>query len=187
MLNPSPNFLDEKPDCWASFTDPQITGGWMYHLNHRSRLARCQALFDAAWTLKNGVPPKLVRIELAAAELGRVDMLVIGEDANGMRHCVCIEAKFGHVLTEQLDPYEAYISCAHDMYDARCRTMLIIAPEPRSDIAFQLVRPDNQWCFCTWKSWLIAYDNALPLEVDDVDFRRFRRTTLHRAAQELDD
>jgi hypothetical protein len=184
-LKPTPNFLDACPYSWASFTEPQITGGWVHHLKSRSSLARCQALFDAAWRGGGEAAPKLTRIELVVAELGRIDVLVIGEDREERRYCVCIEAKFGHSLTDQLRSYEACLARDHGIEEPNCRALLLIAPELRRDIAAQLTRKRNAWSFLSWKQWLIAYDNALGREADDHDFRRFRRTTLHRASMEL--
>ena len=120
-----------------------------------------------------------------AAELGRIDLLIIGRSFSGNRIAVCVEAKFGHVLTgEQLRKYERKLRTAHKVVSPNSRRLLVVAPSYRWDIA-TILSNERDWQFCSWVDWLVRYDNALPEAADDDAFKSFRHTVLVRAKSEM--
>lgn len=178
-------FLSAKPHEWARFTEPQITGGWRYFLATSHSLARCQAAIDASWLGPEDAKPQLSDVKAVHAELGKIDLLILGQTKDQQTIALCIEAKFGHVITEgQLNSYEGKLVRDHGTMNQRDRILLIIAPKSRSDVRHQQ-RKESEWLFLTWKQWLIRYENALLSAHDDSDFQRFRRTTFERARLEL--
>ena len=183
------SFLEAKPHEWATFSEPQITRGWAHFLEDRHRLARCQAFVAAAFQTDPSQfdTDPCVAIELIAPEVGRIDLLLIARLASGVRVAVCIEAKFGHVLTDgQLEKYERALENIHKIPERSRRCLLILGSRHRRDIAKQLATPGNEWHFLTWARWLIRFENKLPPAIDDDEFRKFRRTTLARANHDND-
>ena len=178
-------FLDIPPQTWSRFTEPQITRGWAYFLGERFRVERCQAAFNAAWCGRVGQIPVIVEVEDVVAEAGRMDLLITAEDSAGVKHAICIEAKFGHSLgLTQLRKYETDLRMNHKVGDASRRAMLVVASAYRPDIVNTLLRTD-EWEFCSWRDWLIRYANALDPRFDDDTFRSFRHTVLHRSKEEF--
>lgn len=178
------NFMNERAHLWARFTEPQITNGIAYFLNEENTLARCQAAFDACWFDTGSSSPKIQSVELVVAELGKIDLLVIGVCDDETRVALCIEAKFGHSITEgQLAKYKGKIIDYHNIKNPEAMCLMIIAPKHRRDIAGSLQTGD--WRFMEWKKWLIHYDNALPYSSDNEDFRRFRKTIYQRTIEEI--
>lgn len=180
-LHTQNRFLAAKPVSWARFTEPQITGGWAHFLRGKHSLARCQAVFDAAWHPETA--PALTSVEPAYAELGRIDLLVVGT-ANSHKMAVCIEAKFGHFLaSHQLDGYAANVSTVHGVESAKDRRLLVLAPHRCTRISGTM-QLSPEWRFLRWQDWLVRYENALPSQFDDEEFQSFRRTVLDRTYQE---
>lgn len=183
-LQESNNFLKARPHLWARFSEPQITSGFAYFLNEENTLGRCQAAFDAAWTDTNRPAPVLQSVELVGAELGKIDLLVIGICEDKTRVALCVEAKLGHRLTEgQLDKYKTQVTNHHKIKLPEAACLLILAPTHCPDIAKALQKGD--WNFMEWKQWLIGYDNALPRFSDSTDFQRFRKTIHERNLEEI--
>ena len=175
-------FISAAPIQWANFTEPQITSGWAHFLKAGHTIERCGALFAAIGKATGEDVPSLNHIERVEAEIGRVDLFVVAHSTTGETHALCIEAKFGHFVTDgQLDKSAAYM---RQLGPGRL-TCTIIGPCLTGHTAAQAESAADDWSFLTWKSFLIGYDNALPDAADDAEFRRFRMTCFKRSLREI--
>lgn len=179
-------FLNVPPIDWLTCTEPQITGGWAHHLLASNSALRCQAMFDALASLVPGASQvNLEHVDAVLAEDGRVDLLVVATDVHDTIHAICIEAKFGHFVTEgQLDRSANYVL---DKYKPSSPTCLIIGPALTPNIASMSANTESEvaWSFASWKRFLIAYENALPSHADGEAFRQFRSTNHARSQREF--
>lgn len=179
-------FLSVPPIDWLTCTEPQITGGWAHHLLASNSAFRCQAMFDAFASLVPGAPQiSLEHVDAVLAEDGRVDLLVVATDVHDTVHAICIEAKFGHSVTDgQLDRSANHV---RDQYKPSSLTCLIVGPTLTPNIVSMSANAHSgaAWSFASWKHFLIAYENALPCHADSEAFRQFRSTNHARSQWEL--
>lgn len=176
-------FLNEPPVEWLTCSEPQITGGWAHFLAAENRLMRCQAMFDAVVSLVGATPVRLDHVDAVRAEDGRVDLLVAATSQDEQVNIICIEAKFGHAVTEgQLNKSAKF---AQQQFNPSGLTCLVIGPKLNPNVITMSREARPVWAFSSWKRFLIAYENALPLEADSTGFRQFRSTCLARNQWEL--
>lgn len=183
-LRSGPTFLSEPPIEWLYCTEPQITSGWAHQLEAAHTLKRCQAVFEAVACLVPKAPRvRLKHVDAVFAEDGRVDLLVVATDENEGVHALCIEAKFGHIVTEgQLDKSASHV---RQWYNPSYLTCLLIGPTLTANAASMSRVAKDSWTFVSWKHFLIAYENALPPEADSEAFRQFRSTCHARNQSEF--
>lgn len=175
------------PHRWATFHEPQITGGFAHFLNsgdHRQRLARAVAFVKATATCA-GADPKFIddfdaTFARCVAEENRTDLLVElrrGEQRIG----AAVEAKFGHLLTTgQLPKAEQTITDLGAKPEDFIR--LIVAPDPLHVDKFILRDEGENWTTMSWSGLLGSLERHIaPGTADCADYRRFRRTVWHRA------
>ena len=179
------HFFHAAPLGWVSrvrLTEPQVTKA-IAHLLHSedpvTRGGRVQALLGALGSRMEGVPGKagVTAEALVAGQQQRMDLLVEWRDGQGVDRAAVIEAKFDHLVTEsQLKTY-----CDHVLKHYRGAPLLfVVSPSYRKSDA-RVLADNEDWCWKSWRSLLLAYDRFLDPQHDDEDFRRFRRTLWDRA------
>ena len=162
---------------WATFTEPQLTKGFARFLNDpepASRIERVRALLMALGAADIGAEMTEVMVTAEAPTSGnkRIDLLIKWRDSSERRYAAAIEAKLGHHITSgQLPAYRNHLrKIANDR-----RLLVVVAPRltKRTD---RSLRRNRDWRWTTWRDLLIAYERALPVDYDDCEYLRFRRT-----------
>ena len=177
-LKRMPHLFRAAPSVtWATFTEPQLTKGFARFLNDPepvARIERARALLKAlgAAELGEGMTEVTVTAEAPTTGKRRIDLLIEWRDSSERRYAVAIEAKLGHHVTSgQLPAYRNHLrKIAKDR-----RLLVVVAPRltARTDRSLQRNR---DWRWTTWRDLLIAYERALPVDCDNAEYLRFRRT-----------
>ena len=121
---------------------------------------RCQALLDA---LQGGGICEIGEVDRITADAAdRMDLAVHFRDADQVKHCVVIEAKLEHELSDnQLGNYRRRL--LQDYPRPEQRHLFVIAPRRTARTDQILGRTKNQeWSFATWRQLLLAWQRALP-------------------------
>ena len=170
-------FRAEPSVTWATFTKPQLTKGFARFLNDPepvARIERVRALLKAlgAARLGEGMTGVMVTAEAPTSGNRRIDLLIEWHDSSAQRHAVAIEAKLGHHVTSgQLPAYRKHLrKIAKDR-----RLLVVVAPRLTGGTERSL-RRNHDWRWATWRDLLIAYERTLPVDYDDAEYLRFRRT-----------
>lgn len=108
----------------------------------------------------------------------RVDLMIVarvGDDRIG----AVVEAKFDHDLSG--NPLGAYVQeAARYGLDAGNCSYLVVGVRNDPKMRARLDR-NRRWTFQSWRRLMIAHERELQAELDDEDYRRFRRTVVARA------
>ena len=187
------HFLRSSRSLLDRQREPQVTRSFRnFLLDPVTRVARCQAIFDAA------IGPSHLKLSAAfvptADAADRMDLFISGMTADDRVCGLAVEAKFGHRLTpNQLGPYrsraakrlqaiarEKAIETAPELH------LLVVAPShrPEDREVMDADRRRNQvpaWRLMTWRRFLLRFQAALPERHDDDAFRAFRRLVWDRA------
>ena len=167
---------------WATFTEPQLTKGFARFLNDpdpTARIEKVRALLMALGAADLGEEMTEVMVTAEAPTSGnkRIDLLIKWRDSSERRYAAAIEAKLGHHVTSgQLPAYRNHLrKIANDR-----RLLVVVAPRltKRTD---RSLRRNRDWRWTTWRDLLIAYERALPVDYDDGEYLRFRRTLWDQA------
>ena len=178
VLKRTPHLFRAAPSVtWATFTEPQLTKGFARFLNAPepvARIERVRALLKAlgAPELGGGMTQIMVTAEAPTSGNRRIDLLIEWRDSSEQLYAAAIEAKLGHHVTRgQLPAYRNHLrKIAKDRW-----LLVVVAPRLTAQIDRSLQRnPDWRWT--TWRDLLIAYERALPVDHDDTEYLRFRRT-----------
>ena len=170
-------FRAEPSVTWATFTEPQLTKGFARFLNNPepvARIERVRALLKAlgAAELGEGMTQVTVTAEALTSGNRRIDLLIEWRDSSEGRYAAAIEAKLGHHVTNgQLRAYRNHLrKIAKDR-----RLLVVVAPRltARTD---RSLRRNQDWRWAAWRDLLIAYERTLPVDYDDAEYLRFRRT-----------
>ena len=177
-LNRTPHLFRTEPSVsWAKFTEPQLTKGFARFLNDPepvARVGRVQALLKAlgATELGEGMTEVTVTAEAPISGNKRIDLLIKWRDTSDRPYAVAIEAKLGHHVTSgQLPAYRNHLR----RIAKNRRLLVVVAPRLTAGIDRSL-RRNRDWRWTTWRDLLIAYERALPVDYDDAEYLRFRRT-----------
>ena len=170
-------FRAEPSVTWATFTEPQLTKGFARFLNDPepvARVERVKALLKAlgAAELGEGMTGVMVTAEAVTSGGKRIDLLIKWQDTSDRPYAAAIEAKLGHHVTSgQLPAYRNHLrKIANDR-----RLLVVVAP--RLTISTdRALRRNRDWRWTTWHDLLITYERALPVDFDDAEYLRFRRT-----------
>lgn len=178
---------------WLRALERQATEGFAHFLNDRASghsKERSLAFLHALEPPRCGWPTTVDQIKVYAehrntrgSERGgasRVDLMIVAE-AEGRRSGAVIEAKFGHDLSA--NPLEAYVSGAKQLglTSENC-AFLVLAIEKDRSICARLAEARNRnWSFLSWRRFLLALERNTSPEIDDGDYRRFRRTIFARS------
>ena len=162
---------------WTTFTEPQLTRGLAYFLNAPepvTRIARIRALLTSLGAAELGNDMSNVRVtaEAPTARNKRIDLLIEWTGSSQMRYAAVIEAKFGHAITSgQLPAYRAHLRKI-----AGERRLLAVVSPRRSAGTDRALRRNREWRWIAWRDLLLAHERVLPLDYDDEEYLRFRRT-----------
>ncbi len=177
-LNRVPHLFRAEPSVtWATFTEPQLTKGFARFLHDPepvARIERVRALLKAlgAAELGEGMTGVTATAEALTSGGKRIDLLIEWQDTSERRYAAAIEAKLGHHVTSgQLPAYRNHLRrIAKDR-----RLLVVVAPRltARTD---RSLRRNRDWRWTTWRDLLIAYERGLPVDFDDTEYLRFRRT-----------
>jgi hypothetical protein len=176
-----------EPHRWTRFHEPQITTGFAYFLNrgdHPRRLARAVSLVKAASVCAGEDPADIDKFGATAsfcvAEENRTDLLVELRRGSS-RLGASIEAKFNHGLTKgQLAKALAYARDERG-WTISASMLLVVAPDDLTADKIMLANREDGWRSTTWWALLLSLEQMIGCEHDDDEYRRFRRTTWHRA------
>ena len=170
-------FRAEPSVTWTTFTEPQLTKGFARFLNDSEPVARSErvrALLKAlgAAELCKGMTEVVVTAEAPTSGNRRIDLLIEWQDTSEQPYAAAIEAKLGHHVTSgQLPAYRNHLrNIAKDG-----RLLVVVAPRLTSRTGRSLQR-NRDWRWTAWRDLLIAYERALPVDYDDAEYLRFRRT-----------
>ena len=170
-------FRTEPSVTWATFTEPQLTKGFARFLNDPepvARVERVHALLKALGAAKLGTRMTGVMVTAEALTSGgkRIDLLIEWQDTSERLYAAAIEAKLGHHVTSgQLPAYRNHLrKIARER-----RLLVVVAPRLTAQTDRSLQR-NRDWRWTTWRDLLIAYERALPVDFDDAEYLRFRRT-----------
>lgn len=170
-------FRAEPSVSWAKFTEPQLTKGFARFLNDPepvARIERVRALLEVlgAPELGKGMTEVTVTAEAPTSGNRRIDLLIEWRDTSDRPYAAAIEAKLGHHVTSgQLPAYRNHLRrIAKDR-----RLLVVVAPRLTAGTERSL-RRNREWRWTTWRDLLIAYERALPVDYDDAEYLRFRRT-----------
>ena len=173
-----PHLFGAEPSVtWATFTEPQLTKGFARFLNGPEPVARIErvcALLKAlgAPELGQGMTGVMVTAEALTSGGKRIDLLIEWQDTSERRYAAAIEAKLGHHVTSGQLP--AYRNHLRKIAKER-RLLIVVAPRLTARTERSLQR-NRDWHWTTWRDLLIAYERALPVDYDDAEYLRFRRT-----------
>jgi RimJ/RimL family protein N-acetyltransferase len=172
------HFLRADQLRWLDVLETQATRGWKYFLTEgdvATQAAR-QDAFRAALHAESR-PPRLkseraeVFAELAVAGRAgstlRID-LALRHDCDPC-HWTIVEAKFGHLLDNDLRAYERSIPKGHS-----------------ADFFILGVNHDGSlrknWSFVSWHAFLTRFHSIIDVKFDSSTFRAFRRSNFVRAS-----
>ena len=177
-LKRQPHLFRAEPSVtWAKFSEPQLTKGFAHFLSDPepiTRIERVRALLKAlgAGALGDDMTQLMVTAEAPTSGNRRIDLLIAWRDSSERPCAAAIEAKLGHHVTSgQLPAYRNHLrTIAKDR-----RLLFVVAPRltTRTD---RSLRRNRDWRWTTWRDLLIAYERALPVNFDDAEYLRFRRT-----------
>ena len=162
---------------WATFTEPQLTKGFarfLYDPEPAARIEKVRALLKALGAANLGEEMTEVEVTAEAPTSGnkRIDLLIEWRDSSDRRYAAAIEAKFGHHVTSgQLPAYRNHLRNI-----ARERRLLVVVAPRLTARTDRTLRRNRDWRWTTWRDLLIAYERALPVDFDDAEYLRFRRT-----------
>lgn len=162
---------------WTTFTEPQLTKGFVSFLqgpDPDARIERVRSLLKAlgAADLGEGMSEVMVTAEAPTSGNKRIDLLIEWRDSAERRYAAAIEAKLGHHVTSgQLPAYRNHLRNV-----ARERRLLIVVAPRLTARTDRSLRRNRDWRWTTWRDLLIAYERALPTDYDDAEYIRFRRT-----------
>lgn len=184
--------FDEDPHYWAKFHEPQITGGFVHHLDEGAfdqQLGRALAFYRACCVCA-GLEYRKIRLEDVAdfeilaeestakagegrgrkrVERGKIDILVHFELENRQNAGAALEAKFDHRLTPgQLEKYTDHLK-GERKWDLSVSPLILVGRRP------SLLAYDQLWRSVTWWRFLATFEREIS-GTDDAAFRRFRRT-----------
>lgn len=172
-LSPTHCFAARAHD-WTSFHEPQLTRGLAHFLSVGStgqRRARVHAFLKATGAERLPIKADSLCQCDAVAEEGRIDLKVIATTEHDLKIGVVVEAKLGHkITTGQLSRYRKL-----SRGDADDLLLCVVAPSLTTS-SRRALRKNAAWQFHTWRTLLLGLEENLPVEADDDDFRRFRRT-----------
>ena len=169
--------LAVSPHTWASFHEPQITGGFAHFLMEGSlkrQQQRCLAFVRTAMICQGLQPPPADLQGFTAeavAEEARVDLLIQLDGPSG-RFGAAIEAKFGHDLTDQLEGAEGHVLNVRKWHKSRS-ALLVVARDP---VPLEHRNFVDSWHSASWWTFLRQLDAEMPAGADCTDYARFRRT-----------
>ena len=143
-----------------------------------ARIERVRALLKAlgAARLGEGMTGVVVTAEAPTSGKRRIDVLIEWHDSSAQRHAAAIKAKLGHHVTSgQLPAYRKHLRKI-----AKDRGLSIVAvPRLTGGTEGSLRRNhDRRWAI--WRDLLTAYERTLPVDYDDAEYLRFRRTLWDR-------
>ena len=170
-------FRAEPSVTWATFIERQLTEGFASFLNDPepvARVERVRALLKSlgAAELSKGMTEVRVTPEALTSGGKRIDLLIEWQDTSERLYAAVIEAKLGNnVKSGQLPAYRNHLRKITKDH----RLLVVVAPRlsARTDRA---LRRNRDWRWTTWRDLLIAYKRALPVDFDDAEYLRFRRT-----------
>ena len=178
VMKRAPHLFRAEPSVtWATFTEPQLTKGFARFLNDPepvARIERVRALLKAlgAARLGEGMTGVMVTAEAPTSGNRRIDLLIEWHDSSAQRHAVAIEAKLGHHVTSgQLPAYRNHLRRV-----AKDRRLLVVVAPRMTGGTERSLRRNQDWRWVAWRDLLIAYERTLPVDYDDAEYLRFRRT-----------
>ncbi|MYE02455.1 MAG: hypothetical protein F4Y03_14505 [Alphaproteobacteria bacterium] len=190
------HFFHAAPLGWVTriwLTEPQVTKAIAYFLHSEdpvTRAGRVGALLNALGSrLEGGLAKAQAKAEApVAGKRQRMDLLVKWQDGRGFDRVAVIEAKFGHDITPgQLPAYLGHLHRVEKHYrrdksrgSPEPPLLFVVSPRYRKSDA-QVLDDNEDWCWKSWRSLLLAYDRFLDPQHDDEEFRQFRRTLWDRA------
>jgi hypothetical protein len=177
-LKRQPHLFRAEPSVtWARFTEPQLTKGFARFLNDPepiTRMERVRALLKALGVaeLGEGMTEVMVTAEAPTSGSRRIDLLIEWQDSAERPCAAVIEAKLGHhVKSGQLPAYRNHLRKI-----AKERRLLVVVAPRLTDRTDRSLRRNRDWRWTTWRNLLVAHERALPVDFDDPEYLRFRRT-----------
>ena len=170
-------FLTEPSVTWVKFTERQLTEGFARFLDHPepvARIERVRALLKALGAAELGNDMTRVGVTPEALTSGnrRIDLLITWRDTSEREYAAAIEAKLGHPVTSgQLPAYRNHLRKI-----AKDRRLLVVVAPRLTARTYRSLQRNREWRWTTWRNLLIAYERALPVNFDDVEYIQFRRT-----------
>ena len=175
---------------WLSPLERQATEGLAHFLNPPSRklkLARVAAFFRALPPPPTGWPESIqtavvltehrTRRRRAGGSEGRIDLIVAAGDETRFKAAV-IEAKFGHDLSS--NPLGDYVRAAEAMKLPRDACAFLVLGVEKDPVVRERLKRNPLWRFVGWRRLLRALEAEMQPDLDDQDYRRFRRTLFAR-------
>jgi hypothetical protein len=181
--------LNARVHDWLWPLERQATEGFAAFLDPPSRelkLERVAAFLRALPPPACGWPE---RIETASvftehrtgkrrrSNAGRVDLIVAAGGLSGFAAAV-IEAKFGHDVST--NPLGDYVRAAMRMGFHQGSCVFLIVGLDKDRIVRRRLKANPSWGFLGWRRLLRALETQMRPEIDDDDYRRFRRTLFAR-------
>ncbi len=170
-------FRAEPSVTWAKFTEPQLTKGFARFLNDPepiTRIERVRALLKALGTAELGddMTQAMVTAEAPTSGSKRIDLLIEWQDSAERCYAAAIEAKLRHHITAgQLPAYRNHLRKI-----AKDGQLLVVVAPRLTDQTDRSLRRNRYWRWTTWRNLLVAHERALPIDYDDPEYLRFRRT-----------
>ena len=170
-------FRAEPSVTWAKFTEPQLTKGFARFLNDPetiTRIERVRALLKALGMAQLGDDMTQATVTAEAPTSGgkRIDLLIEWQDSAERRYAAAIEAKLRHhITTGQLPAYRNHLRKI-----AKKRRLLVVVAPQLTDRTDRSLQRNRDWRWTTWRNLLVAHERVLPIDCDETEYLRFRRT-----------
>jgi hypothetical protein len=171
--------LYQQPYPWLCMTEVQATQGLAHFLREDADRIRSflQALLptDHAWAALEDVQAKAE----VPAGAGRIDLLITGR-ADGQIWGAVVEVKFGHALkANRLNDYAQHGAKLGLRFGDPGPTgeLIVLGRRAGKDVTSRLTRLRKwKWRFVDWATVLRRWERCLPVDANDEEFGRFRRT-----------
>ena len=177
-LKRQPHLFRAEPSVtWAKFTEPQLTKGFARFLDDPepiTRIERVRAVLRALGTAELGddMTRVLVTAEAPTSRNKRIDLLIEWQDSAERRYAIAIEAKLRHhITTGQLCAYRNHLRKI-----AKKRRLLVVVAPRLTDRIDRSLQRNRDWRWITWRNLLVAHERVLPIDCDEPEYLRFRRT-----------